>query len=140
MTPAEIAMKFSSASATCRGNKCPYCAECRGTTETCKLKEVAITIRALVAENTTLRAKSDLLSILSEEAVKYIKSLEQVNDYYYNVIKRFQDSYRPKVKVVKKDARMYRKRKPKDVHEMDGDERYAYEEPKVKNELPVVII
>ena len=99
-----------------------------------------MSIRALVAENVTLRSQKDLLSVLSEEAFKYIKSLEQVNEYYYNVIKRFQDSYRPKQKVVKKDARMYRKKKPKDVHEMDGDERYAYEEPKVKNELPVVII
>ena len=140
MTPAEIALKFASASATCRGNKCPYSSECRGTTESCNLKEVAMSIRALVAENVTLRSQKDLLSVLSEEAFKYIKSLEQVNEYYYNVIKRFQDSYRPQQKVVKKDARMYRKKKPKDVHEMDGDERYAYEEPKVKNELPVVII
>lgn len=141
MTPSEIAMKFASASATCRNGKCPYSSQCRGTSETCLLKEVAMVIRSLEAENTTIRAQYDALRMISHVSLEYIHELEKVNKYYYDICTKFQAGYRPRNKIVKKETRMYRKKKrPKDLTKIDGDERYAYEEPKEKTELPVVII
>ena len=139
MTPNEVAMKFASASATCRNGKCPFTSDCRGTTETCKMREVAAIIRALVAENATLRARCAALDGISQEALGYMASLEKINEYYYKLCSSFQNGYRPKAKIVRKDARMRRKKKPKDPVLMDGDERYAYDEPK-EPDLPVVII
>lgn len=141
MTPSEIAMKFASASATCKNGKCPYSSQCRGTSDTCLLKEVAMVIRSLMAENSTLKAQYDALRLISHASLEYIQELEKVNQYYYQLCTKFQEGYRPKSKIVKKETRMYRKKKrPKDLTKIDGDERYAYEEPKEKTELPVVII
>ncbi len=140
MTPQEIAMKFSSASATCKNGKCPFTSECRGTTETCKMKEVAMMIRAMMAEITTLRTKYDALDGIAKIVLTYVADLEKVNEQYYQLVSKFQNGYRPKAKIVRKDARKIHKKKKIDPVKMDGDERYAYEEPKEKTELPVVII
>lgn len=133
-------MKFASASATCKNGKCPFTSECRGTTETCKMKEVAMMIRAMLAEISTLQAKCNALDGISQEALEYMSNLEKVNNYYHRLCASFQDGYRPKKKIVKKDARLRQKKKPKDPLKMDGDERYAQDEPKKTQELPVVII
>jgi hypothetical protein len=93
-----------------------------------------------MAENKTLRTQNDHLNIVSQEMSQYIKDLKRVNEYYYDVCQKFQNGYRPKTKIVKKDARTYRKKKPKNVLEMDGDPRYERKEPKAKTDLPVVII
>ena len=50
MTAEEVAMKFASASATCKGSKCPFAAGCTGNYDTCKMKEVASILRFEVAE------------------------------------------------------------------------------------------
>jgi len=139
MTPQEIAMKFASASATCKNGKCPFTSECRGTTETCKMKEVAMMIRAMMAEITTLQAKYNAMEGIAKQVLTYISDLEKVNSQYYQLVSKFQNGYRPKQKIVRKDARRIRKKKIDPV-KMDGDEHYAYEEPKQKTELPVVII
>lgn len=139
MTPHEIAMKFASASSSCKNGKCPFTADCRGTTDTCKMKEVAMVIRGLVAENETLRAQYNALDAIAKQVVPYVRELERINEHYYRTIESFQRGYRPKVK--RKRLKPGRKPKEKtDPIEMDGDERYAYKEPKVKTELPVVII
>ena len=140
MMPHEVAMKFASASAKCGNGRCPYTSECKGTTETCKMKEVAMMIRSLVAENETLKAKCMLMEVVTQSVNQYIKDLEKVNEYYYRLCIAFQNSYRPKPKIVKKSARKMHRRKKLDPVKMDGDERYAYDEPKEKTDLPVVII
>lgn len=140
MTPHEIAMKFASASATCKNGRCPFTSECRGTSETCKMKEVAAIIRSLVAENATLRAQYAALDGISQQVIEYMSNLEKINEYYYKLCTSFQNGYKPKAKIVRKDARLRKKKRPKDPVLMDGDERYAYDEPKEKTELPVVII
>ena len=140
MTPNEIALKFASASATCKNGKCPFNSECRGTTETCKMKEVAMIIRAMMAEIATLEAKYNALDVIAKASLGYMTNLEKINKYYYDLCSRFQNGYRPKKKIVKRDARVRQKKKPIDPVKMDGKERYAYDEPKEKTELPVVII
>ncbi len=138
MTPQELATKFVSASTTCRNGKCPFTTQCRGTTETCKMKEVAMIIRGVVEENETLRARNALLEALTKPLIPYINDLERINEHYYQTIKSFQDGYRPKTK-----RKKLKPRKPpvkEDPKEMDGDERYAQQPPKKKPDLPVVMI
>lgn len=139
MTPQEIAMKFASASATCKNGKCPFTAQCNGTNETCKMKEVAMIIRATLEELATVRAKFDTLDGMSKVLIRYARDLEQINERYYRLIVSFQNGTKPKSKIKRKKVRkLKRKRNPV---EMDGDERYAQEEPrKTKPDLPVVII
>lgn len=139
MTPSEVAMKFASASATCKNGKCPFTSECRGTTETCKMKEVAMIIRAMETEIKALHEKYSVLDGVAKQILDYVASLEKINEQYYRIISSFQNGYRPKAKVVRKDARKKKKKKPTLV-EMDGDERYAYTPPKEKPDIPVVII
>ena len=141
MIPSEVAMKFASASATCKNGKCPYTSECRGTTETCKLKEVAMIIRALEAEVDTLRSRCDVLTGQLLEFKKYISNLENINERYYRLAVSFQHGYRPKSKIKRKRVNKPSKKKLDNPVLMDGDERYAKEEPpKTKPDLPVVII
>ena len=137
MTPQEIAMKFASASSTCKNGKCPFTADCRGTTDTCKMKEVAMVLRGLVAENDTLRAQYTALNAIVQQVIPYIHELERINERYYRTIESFQRGYKPKAK--RKRLKPRTPPKKKNPVEMDGDERYAYVEPK-KPELPVVII
>lgn len=139
MTPSEVAMKFASASATCKNGKCPFTSECRGTTETCKMKEVSMIIRAMETEIKALHEKYAVLDGVAKQILDYVASLEKINEQYYRIISSFQNGYRPKTKVVRKDARKKKKKKPTLV-EMDGDERYAYTPPKEKPDIPVVII
>ena len=140
MEPNDIAMKFASASSTCKNGKCPFSSECRGTSDTCKMKEVAMVIRSLVAENTVLKSKLNAISGISDIALSYIADVERVNEYYYRTCSAFQRGYKPKTKITRKNPRTYRKRKPKDPVKMDGDEHYAYDEPKQKSEPQIVII
>ena len=94
MTPQEIALKFASASSTCQNGKCPFTAGCRGTTDTCKMKEVAMVIRGLIDENETLRAKYNLVNAIAQEVVPYVRELERINEHYYRTIDSFQRGYR----------------------------------------------
>lgn len=142
MTPEEIAMKFASASATCRGGKCPYTAECQGTRETCKLKEVALTIRSQCLEIEKLNSECQSLRGATQLIAKYCAELERINDAYYKIISKFQSGYRPTAKPKKRVPHIGsgRGRKKKTLVEMDGDERYAMPaEPKPPKD-PVVII
>lgn len=141
MTPQEIAMKFASASATCKnGNRCPYSSECKGTGDTCKMKEVAMIIRSLLEELSIYRAKYKTLEGLTAVLCDYVRDLEQINEDYYRLCVAFQNGYRTKSRV-KRKRRKHIPRKNIPVEQMDGDERYAYEEPKEpKPDLPVVII
>lgn len=137
----EVAMKFASASATCKNGKCPYTADCRGTNETCKMKEVAMMIRALDAEVSTLQARCEKLENELAESRKYASSLEAINERYYRLSVSFQNGYRPKAKIKRKRVNKPSKKKLANPVLMDGDERYAKEEPKkTKPDLPVVII
>lgn len=142
MTPEEIAMKFASASATCRGGKCPYTAECHGTRETCKLKEVALVIRSQCLEIEKLTAERDSLRGATQLISAYCTELERINDAYYKIISKFYSGYRPAARPKKRVPHIgsARGRKKKSLIEMDGDERYAMpEEPKPPKD-PVVII
>ena len=140
MTPQEVAMKFASASATCRNGKCPFTSECRGTNDTCKMKDVAMIIRSLLAEIATLKTKYNVLDGITQQSLEYMASLEKINEYYYKTCASFQRGYKPKAKIVRKDARIRKKKRPKDPVEMDGDERYAYVNPDKEPDLPVVVI
>lgn len=140
MTPQEVAMKFASASATCRNGKCPYTSDCRGTNDTCKMKEVAMILRSQEARIDKLQSECDMLSHLLEESRKYIASLEAINERYYRLTVSFQNGYRPKAKIKRKRVNKPSKKKLANPELMDGDKRYEYKEPKKKPDLPVVII
>lgn len=142
MTPEEVAMKFASASATCRGEKCPYKNDCKGTIETCGLRDVALILRTQAAENEKLRAECETLTGSIRLVADYCSSLEKINRAYYKIILRYQaghcTAYKPKKRVPHIGSA--RGRKKKSLIEMDGDERYAMpEEPKPPKD-PVVII
>ena len=137
MIPSEVAMKFSGASATCGNGKCPYTSQCRGTIETCLMKDVAAMIRGMMAEIATLQARIEHMEAVTEEDKNYIQALEKVNDQYKRTIYAYNRSM-PNTKSVRKESKKPRRRK--DPKEMDGDERYAYVEPKKKVEPPVVFI
>ena len=140
MTPQEVAMKFASASATCKNGRCPFTADCRGTTDTCKMKEVAMLIRAMMAETTTLQSKYNVLDGIAKQLLDYVCELEKVNERYYRLAVSFQNGYKPKNKIKRKKPIRRTPKKKLDPVEMDGDKRYEYEEPKEKLDLPVVII
>lgn len=137
MTPYEIANKFASASATCQNGKCPYTAQCRGTTETCKMKEVAMIIRTLMAEISEVNARNKILEGMANYMCDYIRDLESINERYYRLAHSFQQGYRTNSKIRRKPPRSYKKIDPA---LMDGNPKYEYEEPKEKVDLPVVII
>lgn len=139
MTPQEIAMKFASASATCRNGKCPYTSECRGTSDTCKLKEVAMIIRSLLNELASANAQYKALSEINKTLNEYVSDLEDINAQYHKLVLSFQAGYRPK-KSKRRKPRKTVKGKPLDPLLMDGDERYAQVEQKKEPDLPVVII
>jgi len=140
MIPDDIARQFQSASATCRGNRCPYASECKGTRETCKLKEVALIIRAMLNELTELRARYEALSQGANALSKYTIELEKINARYYKMIRQFQDGYRPPKPIKKGVPHIGSGRKKKTLAEMDGDERYAMPEEPKEPKQPVVII
>jgi len=139
MTPQEIAMKFSGASATCRsGSKCPYMEECTGKASTCKLKEVAMTIRAQELDIETWTAEYKSLLKISRQLLDYIMDLENINAQYRSMIKSFQAGYRQSKLPKRRKPR--KKEQPKTLEEMDGDKRYEQKVPKKKPDPPVVII
>lgn len=140
MTPQEIAMKFASASATCRNGKCPYTAECDGTSSSCKLKEVAMIIRALLQELATVTSQYKMLMSVSQQMSDYISDLEDINAQYHELVVSFQRGYRPKKQVKRRSPRKTKKGKKQDLVSMDGNEQYAYVDPDKKPDLPVVII
>lgn len=140
MTPQEIAMKFASASATCRNGKCPYTAECDGTSSSCKLKEVAMIIRALLQELATVASQYKMLMSVSQQMSDYISDLEDINAQYHELVVSFQRGYRPKKQVKRRSPRKTKKGKKQDLVSMDGNEQYAYVDPEKKPDLPVVII
>ena len=145
MTAEEIAMKFASASATCRGGeRCPYISQCTGKSENCRLKEVAMTIRSQSVKIEQLEAKVISLEEYKKAVDNYADALEKVIRRYESVIDRFQKGYRPEYKVrVRKTAKknMSVKRKTAlDLIEMDGKEEYAVPARPKEPKLPKVII
>lgn len=140
MTPEEVARLFQSASATCRGDHCPYASECKGTRETCRLRDVSLLLRAMETEIEEMHVKYDALSGGANLLVKYIHELERINARYYRIISQFQKGYRPPVKVKKSTPYIRKGRKKKSLAEMDGDERYAMPEEPKEPKPPVVII
>lgn len=142
MTPEEIALKFASASATCRGHDCPYAAQCRGSLETCKLKEISLIVRSMILELEKVRTEYELLRQGTVLLNEYVRSLEQINAKYYKTICRFIDGYRPpkKTKPYVPKIGSGRGRKKKNLIDRDGDERYAMpEEPKPPKPQVVII-
>ena len=75
---------------------------------------------------------------IAQEVVPYVRELERINEHYYRTIDSFQRGYRPKAKRKHLSPGRPPKKKTNPV-EMDGDPRYAHEEPK-KPDLPIVII
>lgn len=140
VTPEEVAMKFASASATCKNGKCPYTAECKGTRETCKMTDVALMIRALTLELTKLRTEHESLKKGTVLLAGYIHDLEKINAQYYKVISAFQRGYVQRTKVKKRVPHIGSGRRKKDPLKMDGDERYAMPEEPKEPKPPVVII
>jgi len=141
MTPQEVAMKLASASATCRNGKCPYTSECGGTSDTCKMKEVSMIIRALLTELATANAQYKALLEINQSLNNYVADLEDINAQYHKLIVSVQAGYRPRHNAKRRKPRKVKKGKPMDPVLMDGDERYAQPEPpKTKPDLPVVII
>lgn len=142
MTPEEIAMRFASASAKCRNEKCPFMSECQGTRETCKLIEVAAIIRAQCLENEKMRSECESLRGAIRLIAKYCNELERINDAYYKIISRFMSGIKPTAKPKKRVPHIGsgRGRKKKSLIDMDGDERYAMpEEPKEPKPQEIVI-
>ena len=141
MTPHEIAMKFASASATCKNGKCPFTADCRGTSDTCKMKEVAMIIRSMQAEIDTLRSRYEAVSGITAEMLKHMSALEKINERYYRHAVSFQNGYRPRAKIKRKRTPKPSKKQLENPVLMDGDKRFEHvEPPKNPPDLPIVII
>lgn len=137
MMPLEVAMKLASASAQCGKHKCPYAAQCKGDYESCKMKEIALILRSQVAEIDTLKTTIKGLQALLMGVHDYIISIEKINKRYHDLCLAFQQGYRPKKNVRKP----YKPRKKKTPDEMDGDERYAYQDPNpAEPDPPLVVI
>lgn len=130
MTPEEIAMKFASASATCRGGeRCPYITNCTGHTEDCRLKEVAMTIRAQSVKIERLEAKCAAMKEYAEALDAYADKMENIAREYESIIKRFQNGYRPSYKLKcrkkpKTGVDTSKIKKVDDLLALDGKERY----------------
>ena len=138
MTSQEVATKFASASAQCKGDRCPYAPQCTGKRETCKLVEVALIIRSLNAEIDSLTAVNKSLNAIVVALMDYINGLEDANRKYFNLVRAFQTGYRPK-KGVTKRRKPRRLKLPKDLTKADGKEIYAQEpEPKPKEEVVII--
>lgn len=140
MTPQEVALKLASASGSCGTGRCPYSAECKGTTETCKMKEVAMIIRTIFAELETATARLRMMEGFVQYLTDYVTDLEDVNAQYHRLAVAFQNGYRARKKIAKKAPRKIKKRPKIDPVLMDGDPRYEQEEKKEVQKLPVVVI
>lgn len=136
MMPLDVALRLASASATCEKHKCPYMAQCKGDYLSCQMKEVAMIIRSQAAEIETLTAMVKGLQEIMSGASAYIQDLEKINRQYHDLCIAFQHGYRPKKNVRKP----YKPRKKKNVEEMDGDARYAFNPEKKEPEPPPVVI
>ena len=138
MTPNEMASMLASMQGRCQNGKCPFSAKCKGPNGECEFKEIAFLIRALMAEVVKVRAANTALVKCYDALNDYIKELEDVNERYYRAIRAFQDGVRPSKKM--KRSRLYKRKPPKNPLLADGDERYAYVEPKQDEKLPLVIL
>lgn len=143
MNSQEIAAHLSRAYNTCRGDRCPYASQCSGRSETCVMKEVAMTIRAKDAEIETLTAVAQGLRDLLNGVAQYMQSLEKINKRYNDLIVAFQKGYRPQKKATRgrRGPKRIRKVTMEELIKRDGDERYAYQEPpKDPPKDPLVVI
>jgi len=141
MTPQEMALKLASASATCGRHKCPLASQCHGCSDSCGMKEVALMLRAQQAEIDTLNAMIDAYKGIIGATQQYTIDLEKTNKRYHDIIVAFYHGYR--AKNPQRSKKGYKRHlKPKDNPvEMDGDERYAYEEQKDgEPDAPLVMI
>ena len=140
MMPLEVAMKFSHASNQCEKYKCPYAAQCKGDYVSCPLKEVALIIRSQSAEIESLKSMVMAFQNVLASTQKYIADLESINKQYHDIVLAFEHGYRPKPRPGSK-KKPRRVPKKKDLIEMDGDERYAQEPPRVTEpQAPLVVI
>lgn len=146
MTAFDVAAKFASAYNYCKGDRCPYASQCNGRKETCKLKDVAMLLRAKEAEIDSLKIMVAGLRDIIEMLRTYTSELEDINGRYRNLVSAFQNGYKPQRKVSHSKKRG--KAKPvvprgKTLADLDGDERYAFdpehtELPKPKEEMVVI--
>ena len=142
MTPQELAMMCANASTKCEKYKCPFAAKCKGSYETCVMKEIAMIIRANLAEIDTLNAVTKGLSAFLVGTKDYIVDLEKINRRYRDLIIAFGKGYKPKKPgSVRRVPKKRLNKKKKDPTEMDGDERYAFDpDEKPEPEAPLVVI
>ena len=144
MTPSDLALNFSNACNVCKGNRCIFAAQCNGKSETCKMKEVAMTIRAQSAEIDALSAAVKELRHMVTGIEEYAASLEKIIQKYNILINAFQHSYRPAKKVTRgRKKKPIAPRKPTldELIKMDGDKRYAKKpEKKIPPPPPLVIL
>lgn len=142
MAPLDIAAKFSSAHNHCKGNRCPYVTGCTGKPDTCKLRDVAMVLRAQEAEIDSLKITVAGLRDIILMLQRYAAEQEEINIRYRNLVQAFQHGYKPKRKLSHvKYKRPVKPRKKIPVEQMDGDERYAQPDPpKNPPEDPMVVI
>lgn len=141
MTSQEIAMKFSSASASCKRDKCPYHKECGGYGDQCKLKDVALILREQDLQIETLQAKVNELYEMIQTLQRYEAEVETVNKRYAEMVNAYKCGKKPQYRTIRggKRVKIRKPRKKKDPKEMDGDERYAMETPPVPAP-PLVVV
>lgn len=128
MMPLDTAYQLARASNDCEKYKCPFASKCKGDHTSCVMKEIAAIIRA---QNADIELKTSQLvaaNAFLNAAAEYIDQLEKVNKRYHDIVVAFQNGYRPKSKRYN-PKRNVNKKKKKDLVEMDGDERYAYDPP-----------
>lgn len=143
MDSKEAAAKLVSACNFCYRERCPFVKECGGTNGACKMKEVAMILRAqdarILSLETDRRALMDLVKVLND----YVSDVEKVNSQYFELCKAFQMGYRGNKKILRRvPPLLSRKRKKKiDVHDMDGDPRYEFDpDPPKQEKIPEVVI
>lgn len=142
MKPFDIAATFSSAHNHCKGNRCPYVSGCTGKPDTCKLRDVAMVIRAQEAEIDSLKITVAGLRDIIVMLQRYAAEQEEINARYRNLVQAFQKGYKPKRKLSHvKGTRPVKPRKKIPVEQMDGDVRYALPDPPPKYpDEPMVVI
>lgn len=140
MTQQEIALKCASASTKCGKNKCPFAYMCKGDYDTCVMKEIAMYLRADLAEIDTLNLAIEALRAMFVSVQKYTMDLEKINKRYRDMIIAFGKGYKPKKPGSRKRIPKKFKEGKMDPIEMDGDERFAYEPDEKPEPAPPLVV
>ena len=128
--------RCASASSRCERYKCPFASQCKGSYETCVMKEIALILRSQTAEIDSLAATVAALRDIITGLHTYITDMEKINKRYHDLVIAFQHGYRPQ-RTIRKP---YKPRKKKEPIEMDGDERYAQLTPLNEPTPPMMVI